>query len=161
MLDTLTTDDSNRAEIRLGVMIETPAAALIANRLASFVDFFSIGTNDLTQYTLCMDRGEPKLAEHLDSLHPAVLMLIKSTADAALAADIPVAVCGGAAGDVLAAPILIGMGIRELSMPKSLIARQKAQLRRLSVEECTELANAALDMDSASEVRSMMREVET
>jgi phosphoenolpyruvate-protein phosphotransferase len=158
MLDTLTTDDSNRTEIRLGVMIETPAAALIANRLASIVDFFSIGTNDLTQYTLCMDRGEPKLAEHLDSLHPAVLMLIKSTADAALAADIPVAVCGGAAGDVLAAPILIGMGIRELSMPKSLIARQKAQLRRLLVEECTELANAALDMDSASEVRSMMRE---
>jgi phosphoenolpyruvate-protein kinase (PTS system EI component) len=108
-----------------------------------------------------MDRGESKLAEHLDSLHPAVLMLIKSTADAALAADIPVAVCGGAAGDVLAAPILIGMGIRELSMPKSLIARQKAQLRRLSVEECTELANAALDMDSASEVRSMMREFVT
>lgn len=161
MLDTLTQPGSNRAEIRLGVMIETPAAALIANRLAAIVDFFSIGTNDLTQYTLCMDRGEPMLAEHLDSLHPAVLMLIKSTADAALAADIPVAVCGGAAGDVLAAPILIGLGIRELSMPKSLIARQKAQLRMLSIKDCTELANTALDMNSANEVRRMMREFVT
>jgi phosphoenolpyruvate-protein kinase (PTS system EI component) len=88
-------------------------------------------------------------------------MLIKSTADAALAADIPVAVCGGAAGDVLAAPILIGMGIRELSMPQSLIARQKAQLRKFSIKDCMELANTALEMKSASEVRHMMREFVT
>jgi phosphocarrier protein FPr/phosphocarrier protein len=144
--------------IRLGVMIETPAAALIADRLAAEVDFFSIGTNDLTQYTLCMDRGEPRLAGRLDVLHPAVLRMIKLTVDAACAAGIPVTVCGGAAGDPMAAPVLLGLGVRELSMPGSLIARQKARLRKLSLETCESLAERALGMESAREVRSMMRE---
>jgi phosphocarrier protein FPr/phosphocarrier protein len=144
---------------RLGVMIETPAAALIADRLATMVDFFSIGTNDLTQYTLCMDRGEPRLANRLDPLHPAVLELIHKTADAAETAGIPAAVCGGAAGDPLAAPVLVGLGIRELSMPGSLIARQKAHLRRFSMDQCRQLAAASLAMRSAREVRAMMREV--
>jgi len=157
MLDKLAASGSDRAKVQLGVMIETPAAALIADRLADIVDFFSIGTNDLTQYTLCMDREESQFAAHLDALHPAVLALIKSTVDAALKAEIPVAVCGGAAGDVLAAPILLGLGIRELSMPISLIARQKASLRKFSIEDCVKVANTALTMTSAEEVRSMMR----
>ena len=149
----------NLAErIRLGVMIETPAAALIADRLAKEVDFFSIGTNDLTQYTLCMDRGEPRLASRLDALHPAVLSLVKLTVQAGDAAGIPVAVCGGAAGDLMAAPVLLGLGVRELSMPGSLIARQKARLRMLSIETCEGLAKRALAMSSAREVRSMMRD---
>jgi phosphocarrier protein FPr/phosphocarrier protein len=143
--------------IRLGVMIETPAAALIADRLAGLVDFFSIGTNDLTQYTLSMDRGEPRLASRLDTLHPAVLELIGKTATAANDAGIEVAVCGGAAGDMMIAPILLGLGIRELSMPQSLIARQKARLRELSVGDCISLAQNALAMNSAREVRAMMR----
>ena len=144
--------------IKLGVMIETPAAALIADRLAEVVDFFSIGTNDLAQYTLCMDRGEPALANRLDALHPAVLALIRQTVRAADKADIPVAVCGGAAGDLLAAPLLLGLGIRELSMPASLIARQKANLREVSVSQCEKLAARALQMRSAREVRRMMRD---
>jgi phosphocarrier protein FPr/phosphocarrier protein len=144
--------------IRLGVMVETPAAALIADRLAGLVDFLSIGTNDLTQYTLSMDRGEPQLASRLDTLHPAVLELIRATAAAAAEAGIPVAVCGGAAADTMIAPILLGLGIRELSMPQSLIARQKARLRELSIVDCTALAETALSMSSASEVRAMMRD---
>lgn len=158
LLDELQAQTDEPAEILLGVMIETPAAALIADRLAERVDFFSIGTNDLTQYTLCMDRGEPRLASRLDALHPAVLQLISRTVDAAQGAGIPVAVCGGAAGDMLAAPVLIGLGVRELSMPGSLIARQKAKIRTLSLETCTGLAAQALAMHSAREVRAMMRD---
>jgi len=145
------------AGVKLGVMIETPAAALIADRLASQVDFFSIGTNDLTQYTLCMDRGEPSLATRLDVLHPAVLQLIRRTVDAADRHEIPVAVCGGAAGDRIAAPVLLGLGVRELSMPASLIAAQKARLRKLTVTQCESWARAALELGSAESVRQMMR----
>jgi phosphoenolpyruvate-protein phosphotransferase len=143
---------------KLGVMIETPAAALIADRLASLVDFFSIGTNDLAQYTLCMDRGEPRLANGLDVLHPAVLMMIARAAKAAKEAGIAVAVCGGAAGDILAAPLLLGMGIRELSMPGSLVPRQKSRLRTLEIQRCVALAEQAVGMDSAVDVRELMRE---
>ena len=144
--------------VHLGIMSEPPAAALIADRLAGIVDFFSIGTNDLTQYTLAMDRGEPLLADRVDALHPAVLTLIARTAEAANAAGKPVGVCGGAAGDLLAAPILVGLGIRELSMVASVIPRQKARLRELSTRDCEKLATRALAMRSAGEVRAMMRE---
>jgi phosphocarrier protein FPr/phosphocarrier protein len=158
MLDRLGSRQDSGEGVRLGVMIETPAAALIADSLAREVDFFSIGTNDLTQYTLCMDRGESRLASRLDALHPAVLELIRLTVQAGDGAGIPVAVCGGAAGDLMAAPVLLGLGVRELSMPGSLIARQKARLRMLSIENCEGLAERALAMSSAREVRSMMRE---
>jgi phosphoenolpyruvate-protein kinase (PTS system EI component) len=104
-----------------------------------------------------MDRGEPRFANSLDPLHPAVLQLIKRTVDAARSTNIPVAVCGGAAGDMLVAPVLVGLGIRELSMPVSLIARQKARLRILSAETCAALAKQALAMSSAQDVRAMMR----
>jgi phosphocarrier protein FPr/phosphocarrier protein len=147
-----------KAPLKLGVMIETPAAALIAEQLARTVDFFSIGTNDLTQYTLCMDRGAPALAKHLDALHPAVLRLIRRTVEAANRAGIAVAVCGGAAGDPVAAPLLLGLGVRELSMPASLIARQKARLREVAIGQCEQVAANALELGSAEAVRSMMRE---
>jgi len=150
--------DASAARLKLGVMIETPAAALISDRLAEMVDFFSIGTNDLTQYTLCMDRGEPSLARSFDTLHPGVLRLIRQTAKAADRAGIPVAVCGAAAGDPLAAPLLLGLGIRELSMPAGLIARQKAHLRNVSIEQCKALAASALEMGSARAVRARARE---
>lgn len=151
-------DGGAKAPLKLGVMIETPAAALIAERLAEAVDFFSIGTNDLTQYTLCMDRGASSLARHFDALHPGVLRLIRRTAAAAHQAGIPVSVCGGAAGDLLAAPLLLGLGVRELSMPASLIARQKARLREVSVEQCEQIAARAIEMGSATAVRGLMRE---
>jgi phosphocarrier protein FPr/phosphocarrier protein len=143
--------------LRLGVMIETPAAALIADRLAECVDFFSIGTNDLAQYTLCMDRGEPALADRLDALHPGVLQLIRRTGEAGARTGIPVAVCGGAAGDPLAAPLLLGLGIRELSMPAGLIAARKAQLRQVAVADCERLAATALAQGSARAVRDHLR----
>jgi phosphocarrier protein FPr/phosphocarrier protein len=145
------------ARLKLGVMIETPAAALIADQLADLVDFFSIGTNDLAQYTLCMDRGEPLLASQLDVLHPAVLQLIQRTVQAADRHSIPVAVCGGAAGDRLAAPVLLGLGVRELSMPAGLIGGQKARLRKLSLSQCERWAQEALRHGCAETVRQMMR----
>jgi len=158
MIDSLCQSRGLTNAISLGIMIETPAAALIADHLAGLVDFFSIGTNDLTQYVLSMDRGEPRLANQLDTLHPAVLELIRMSASAANKAGIGVAVCGGAAGDRMTAPILLGLGIHELSMPQNLIARQKARLRELSISDCVSLANSALAMKSAEDVRAMMRE---
>lgn len=157
VLDQLQADSAPGCDIELGVMIETPAAALIADHLAQQVDFFSIGTNDLAQYTLCMDRGEPALAGRLDVLHPAVLQLISRTVDSAATAGIPVAVCGNAAADMLAAPVLIGLGVRELSMPRNRIPRQKARMREWSVEHCSELAQQALARASAREVRALAR----
>jgi phosphocarrier protein FPr len=139
-------------------MIETPAAALLADKLAALVDFFSIGTNDLTQYTLAMDRGSPRLASQADTLHPGVLTLIHRAAAAANDAGKAVAVCGGAAGDALAAPLLLGFGIRELSMVPGLIARQKARIRQCGLDDCEALARNALTMRSAEDVRAMMRE---
>src|ERR1700746_1488045 len=99
----------------LGVMIETPASAVLADRLVAVADFLSIGTNDLTQYTLAMDRGHPLLAPRLDALHPAVLRLIARAAEGARAHARHAAVCGGRASEPLAAPLLIGLGVQELS----------------------------------------------
>src|SRR5213075_1571637 len=111
----------------LGAMIETPASALGAARLAAVADFLSIGTNDLAQYTLAMDRGDSALATQLDALHPAVLRLIRISASAARDAGRPIAVCGGLASDPLAAPLLVGLGI-ELSAVPSVIPELKARL---------------------------------
>ena len=144
--------------ISLGIMIETPAAALRAERFARHVDFFSIGTNDLTQYTLCADRLEPALATHLDTLDPAVLALIDTTARAAIAAGIEVSVCGAAAADRLAVPLLLGFGINKLSVPASAVGRLKARLRGLDTATCRTLADEALVLDSAFAVRERVRE---
>lgn len=102
--------------VELGIMIEVPSAALMARGLAREADFFSIGTNDLTQYTLAMDRGHPKLASRIDSLHPAVLRLIAMTVEGASAENRWTGVCGGIASDINAIPLLIGLGVNELSV---------------------------------------------
>lgn len=141
--------------IPIGVMIEVPAAALCAHVLAKEVDFFSIGTNDLTQYTLAMDRGHPQLAAKIDALSPAVLRLIKITADAARKEGKWVGVCGGAAGELQAVPILIGLGVSELSVSIPLIPAVKACIREYSLAQCQELAAAALAMEEASQVRGL------
>jgi len=143
-----------REPIELGVMIETPASALMADALAQEADFFSIGTNDLTQYTLAMDRGHPELAARLDALHPAVLRLIARTAQAAQERKRMVAVCGGLASDPVAAPILIGLGVQELSAVPSVIPRLKALIRRLTLAECGGIAREALEQASAEAVRA-------
>lgn len=158
MLDELAQAHALPANIELGVMLETPAAALTVDILAEQAAFFSIGTNDLTQYTLAADRTEPRLAASLDALHPAVLRLIQTASRAAGARGRPLSVCGHAAGDPLAAPILLGLGLRELSMAPAAIAGQKALLRQLSIEACERLAAAALASPSADRVRELARE---
>ena len=145
-------------DIELGVMIETPAAALTVDVLAEQAAFFSIGSNDLTQYTLAADRTEPRLAASLDALHPAVLRLIQTASRAASARGRPLSVCGNTAGDPLAAPILLGLGIRELSMAPAVIAGQKALLREVSIEACERLAADALACRTADQVRRLARE---
>ncbi|HET9330722.1 MAG TPA: phosphoenolpyruvate--protein phosphotransferase [Steroidobacteraceae bacterium] len=140
----------------LGAMIETPAAALLAARLAAVADFLSIGTNDLTQYTLAMDRGHPQLAPRLDALHPAVLRLIADTAQAAKAHERHTAVCGGLASDAQAAPLLVGLGVTELSAVPAVIPQLKAALAGVTVEQCRALAADALAAEDAAAVRALL-----
>ena len=137
--------------IALGVMVETPASAVTTDRLARAADFFSVGTNDLTQYVLAMDRGNAQLASRIDALHPAVLRLIAQAVRGA--GDKQVGVCGGLAADRLAAPLLVGLGVTELSVPAASIPMLKQTLRRLRIDGCRALAEKALAQDSAEAVR--------
>jgi phosphocarrier protein FPr len=137
-------------------MIEVPAAALLAEKLAAEADFFSIGTNDLAQYALAMDRGSPDDATELDTLHPGVLRLIASTVAGARTRGRPVAVCGGAAADAHAAPILVGLGVEALSTAPALVPELKALLRTLSRSRCAEVAGEALRLDSGAAVRELV-----
>jgi phosphocarrier protein FPr len=142
--------------IEAGIMIEVPAAALLADQFAAEVDFFSIGTNDLTQYTLAMDRGHPRLAPQVDGLSPAVLRLVDQTARAAQRHGRRTAVCGGIAGDPQAVPLLVGLGIDELSVTVPAIPAVKAQIRRLRMADCRALAQKALACATAAEVRALV-----
>ena len=146
----------NTPPIPVGIMVETPAAALLADQFARDADFFSIGTNDLTQYTLAMDRGHPRLASALDALHPAVLRLIDQTVKGAHARKRWVGVCGSLASDPQAVPILIGLGIDELSVSLPAVPAIKAQIRRLRLSDCRETAARALAAAAASEVRALV-----
>ena len=141
--------------IDIGMMIEVPSAVLMADEFAKEVDFFSIGTNDLTQYTLAMDRGHPALAKQADGLHPAVLRMIHQTVQAASAAGKWVGVCGGIAGDPKGAAILAGLGVTELSISIPSVAAVKAKLRNLSFSQTQNLAKRALKCRSAQEVRAL------
>ena len=140
----------------VGIMIETPSAALLADRFAQEADFFSIGTNDLTQYTLAMDRTNPGLAPQVDALHPSVLRLIERTVAGAHAHGRWVGVCGAAAGDPQAVPVLVGLGVDELSASVPLVPAVKAQVRALSLEECRATARLALDAADGAEVRELV-----
>jgi phosphoenolpyruvate-protein phosphotransferase len=143
---------------QLGIMVETPSCALLAEELAGEVDFLSIGTNDLAQYTLAMDRLHPTLAGRLDALHPAVLRLVRMTASAAHAQGREAAVCGALASDPLAVPLLLGLGVRELSCVPAMIPRLKALVRKVSLTDCEALADAALKLASAPQVRALARD---
>ncbi len=129
---------------------------MLAERFAEEVDFFSIGTNDLTQYTLAMDRGHPKLAAQVDGLHPAVLHLIAVTAAAGKRRKRPVSVCGGLAGDQQAVPLLLGLGIDKLSVSVPAIPGIKALVRRLTLSNCRALAEEALTLSSPAQVRDLV-----
>jgi len=141
----------------LGIMIETPAAALLADQLAREVEFFSIGSNDLAQYTLAMDRLHSTLAARLDGLHPAVLRLIELAAQAGSARQIEVGVCGGLASDPEAIPLLLGLGVRELSVVPAMIPRIKSLVRTLTLSACVRLAQETLSLQSAAAVRDRVR----
>jgi phosphocarrier protein FPr/phosphocarrier protein len=143
---------------KLGVMIETPASALLADQLAAEADFLSIGTNDLSQYVLAIDREHPELAGRLDALHPAVLRLIARTAEAGRAAGKPVGVCGGLASEAIAAPLLTGLGVGGLSAAPAAVPAVKARLRGFTLANCQALARAALERTSADEVRALLKE---
>jgi len=146
------------ADLQVGIMIEIPSAALIAPVLAQEVDFFSIGTNDLTQYTLAIDRGHPTLSGQADGLHPAVLRLIGMTVEAAHAHGKWVGVCGELAADALAVPMLVGLGVDELSVSARSIALVKARVRELDFAACQRLARQALMLPGAHEVRAFVGE---
>jgi multiphosphoryl transfer protein len=144
------------APVPVGIMVEVPSVAVMAPQFAAEVDFFSVGTNDLTQYTLAMDRGHPKLAPQVDGLNPAVLGLIAQAVKAAHVAGRWVGVCGGMASDPQAVPILVGLGVDELSVSVPAIPAVKAQVRSLSLTQCQELAARALTQDSAATVRALV-----
>ena len=157
LVDEILNDLGIRERVELGAMIETPAAALMAAGLLREVDFLSIGSNDLTQYTLAMDRGHPQLAGRTDALHPAVLKLIATTAEAGAAAAKLIAVCGAMASDRAAVPILLGLGVRELSVVPAAVPAIKRQIRALRIDDCRELAARCLELGSPAQVRARVR----
>jgi len=155
LLEEIATELGRKELPQLGAMIETPASALLADQLSREVEFLSIGSNDLSQYTLAMDRGHAELASRLDALHPAVLRLIAQTTVAAKAARCRVSVCGGLASDPVAIPILIGLGVQEISAVPILIPRLKRLIRGLDTNACVALAAQALNATDAAAVRAL------
>ncbi|WP_370673632.1 phosphoenolpyruvate--protein phosphotransferase [Pleomorphomonas sp. PLEO] len=142
--------------IEVGIMVEVPSAALISKTLAAEADFLSVGTNDLAQYTLAIDRVNPRLAKQLDPFHPAVLRLIQLAVEGAKAHGRWVGVCGSLSSFPLAAPVLIGLGVTELSATSGSIAEIKAMVRTLDMNKCKAVAEAALALESGEAVRRML-----
>lgn len=147
------------APVAVGIMVEVPSTALMAEVFAQEVDFFSIGTNDLTQYTLAMDRGHKDLAKQVDALHPSVLKLIELTAQAGLKYGKWVGVCGGLASDLNAVRILLGLGVRELSVSLPSIPLVKSKVRESAIPEAQELAQQVLGLRNGAEVRELEKKV--
>ncbi|HEX5220931.1 MAG TPA: phosphoenolpyruvate--protein phosphotransferase [Verrucomicrobiae bacterium] len=141
-------------KLEIGAMIETPSAAVIADALAKRVQFFSLGTNDLIQYTLAVDRLNEKIAHLYEPTHPAIVRLIQRTVEAARAHKVWVSVCGEMAGDPTLVPLLIGLGVDELSAAPPLLAQLKYLIRRLKLSDTRELAAFALNCESAAEILS-------
>ena len=139
-------------------MVETPAAAIISDKFAKSVDFFSIGTNDLTQYTIAADRVNELVSDVYDSFHPGVLQLIKTTVESAMANNISVSICGELAGHAAATSLLIGLGIRELSVSPSIIPELKNRIRHIKYSDSVKLANDVLNCTSYREVISRLDE---
>ncbi|HEX4955596.1 MAG TPA: phosphoenolpyruvate--protein phosphotransferase [Thermoanaerobaculia bacterium] len=145
-----------RRDLKLGIMIEVPSAALIADHLAREVDFFSIGTNDLIQYSLAVDRNNEHVADLYQPLHPALLRLLKLVVDGASRAGIPVSVCGEMAGDPAYAALLVGLGLRRLSMGPRAIPAIKTTLREIDSRKLAEVAERCLTLGTAVEVEALV-----
>src|SRR5438105_8716655 len=144
--------DKKTAKMEVGAMIEIPSAAISADALAGEVDFFSIGTNDLIQYTIAVDRVNERIAHLYEPTHPAVLRLLKMIADAAHAHDIWVGVCGEMAGDIALIPLLLGLGMDELSAGATLVPRVKRAVQSLATKECQNLVDEALKLQTPSQI---------
>jgi phosphocarrier protein FPr len=146
---------AHRWPVKLGMMVEVPAAAMLAERFAKLADFFSIGTNDLTQYVLATERGNADLDSLQDTVHPAVLRTIQHICEEADAVGCHVSVCGDAASDPVAATLMIGVGVRSLSVRPNQVAAIKAQARKLSIVELSQLTKEAMNLDNSAEVRKL------
>jgi phosphoenolpyruvate-protein phosphotransferase (PTS system enzyme I) len=146
------------SEIEIGMMVEVPSAAIMADAFAREVDFFSIGTNDLVQYTLAVDRTNERVADLYNPAHPAVLRLIRDVARAARKRDIPVSCCGEAASEPEMAILLIGLGLRTLSVTASTIPQLKRLVRSVSTPQCERIARRAMSFDSDTQVATYLRD---
>lgn len=145
-----------KEDIEIGIMIEIPSAALMAEELAKECDFFSIGTNDLIQYTVAVERGNEKVANLYTHFHPAIIRLIKSVIDGAHKNNILCGMCGEAAGDPMFIPLLIGLGLDEFSMNANKILRARKLIRELNFEECQKLADEVLKLSSTEEIKQIL-----
>jgi phosphotransferase system enzyme I (PtsI) len=148
---------SQTAEV--GAMIEIPSAAIAADLLAREVDFFSIGTNDLIQYAIAVDRMNERIAHLYEPTHPSVLRLLKMISDAGHANEIWVGVCGEMAGDISLTPLLLGLGIDELSASAPLVPRVKRAVQSLAISECEKLVDDALKLHTGSEILKLSFEL--
>ena len=147
------------SDVPVGIMVETPAAAMLVDLLAQASDFFSIGTNDLTQYTLAVDRGNPKVAGLFQPLHPSVLRLIKQTIDVAHNHGKWVGMCGEMAGMTKAIPILLGMGLDEFSMSPRAIPTAKNLIGKLPDHKTQQIAAQALSLPTAADIEAYLQTV--
>jgi phosphotransferase system enzyme I (PtsI) len=137
-------------------MIETPGAALSADALALEADFFSIGTNDLTAYTLAVDRSESDVAELYDSMHPAVLRLVQFATEAALRMRMPVSICGELAAAPKMTPLLLGLGVRSLSMNASAVPKVKQVVRSVEISACIRFARRLMEQGDPERIRALV-----
>ena len=144
-------------DIQVGMMVEVPSAAIMAEEFAREVDFFSIGTNDLIQYTLAADRSDPLVSKYYNASDPSVLYLVRRVLFAARDADIPVSVCGQMSSEPMFVPLLLGMGLRELSVTPQAIPVIKELIRSVSIRDCEELATKAYDLDLARDIENFLR----
>jgi phosphotransferase system enzyme I (PtsI) len=156
-IDSLKTRGEAFAEVPIGAMIEVPSAVLTAEKIAGELDFFELGTNDLVQYTLAVDRGNDQVAGWFRTLHPAVLYGIKRTLEAGADAGIPVIVCGEMASTPAYAVLLAGLGATDLSMTPAMIPRVRAVLAQIETREAREIADKSLAAASADEVEEIVR----
>lgn len=147
---------THRWPIKIGAMIETPSAVILAKELAQVADFFSIGTNDLTQYTMAAERGNTALEDYSDALHPAILRSIKTTVKAARDSNIPLSICGEVASELIAIPLLLGLGLNKISMVASKIPAIKERVRKINIQEEIDKNNQILLLENSYEVRNFL-----
>ena len=148
---------SYREDIKLGCMMETPAAVMCARELAREVDFFSIGTNDLSQYIMCADRGNPAMAGYVSIYQPAVIRAVKQICDAAISVGIPVTVCGEAASDTCMLPVFLGLGVKNLSVSPYKVEEIKRAVRGLTMSSCRSLTSLVLEADTVEKIKEILK----